>query len=155
MHGLVHILQRKRLRNLFDMKFLIMVCLMSNVMWSQNLDAHRWKERVIIISADEENSKLAEAQLDIFKAETEKCIDRNIVIYKCVANNCEYYEGRQDSKKVKIKKPEKGFKISLIGLDGGEKFNSNKVEKAAVIFNLIDTMPMRRNEIKRRKKKND
>ena len=52
------ILQQMPLQNLRDMKYLIIACLISNVMWSQKLDSHRWNDRVIIISADEINRRI-------------------------------------------------------------------------------------------------
>ena len=56
-------------------------------------------------------------------------------------------------KVVLVNKRLTGFNVVLLGLDGGEKFNSNNVEKANVFFNLIDKMPMRRQEL--RNKRND
>lgn len=137
------------------MKYLIIVCLISNVIWSQNLDSHRWIDRVIIISADEANSKLAEYQFNILKAEKDKLKDRKIVIYKCISNSCVFYNGEEVSKTIKMDMSIKGFETVLVGLDGGEKFKSKKLEKPSVFLDLIDTMPMRRQELKNQKKRND
>lgn len=43
------------------------------------------------------------------------------------------------------------FTIILFGKDGGEKFRSLKPEEAKLIFSIIDQMPMRRQEIARKK----
>ncbi len=137
------------------MKCLIIICLISNVIWSQNLDSHRWNDRVIIISADEANSKLAESQFNVLKAEKDKLKDRKIVIYKCISNNCIFYNGEEASKTIKMDVSIKGFETVLVGLDGGQKFKSKKVENPSVFLNLIDTMPMRRQELKNQKKRND
>ncbi len=137
------------------MKYLIIVCLISNVIWSQNLDSHRWIDRVIIISADEANSKLAEYQFNILKAEKDKLKDRKIVIYQCISNSCVFYNGEEASKTIKMDVSIKGFETVLVGLDGGQKFKSKKVENPSVFLNLIDTMPMRRQELKNQKKRND
>lgn len=134
------------------MKCLIIICLISNVIWSQNLDSHRWNDRVIIISADEANSKLAESQFNILKAEKDKLKDRKIVIYKCISNNCIFYNGEEVSKTIKMDVSIKGFETVLVGLDGRQKFKSKKVENPSVFLNLIDTMPMRRQELKKSKK---
>ena len=42
------------------------------------------------------------------------------------------------------------FNVSLIGLDGTEKFHATEVQKPETFFNLIDAMPMRQAEIKRK-----
>ena len=149
------ILQQMPLQNPSDMKYLIIVCLISNVMWSQKLDSHLWNDRVIIISADETNSKLAESQFNVLQAERDKLKDRKIVIYKCIRDNCIFYNGKEDSKTIKINASIKGFETILIGLDGGQKFKSKKLEKPSTFFNLIETMPMRQQELKNQKKRND
>ena len=40
------------------------------------------------------------------------------------------------------------FTLVLIGRDGGEKFRSYKLVSAKAIFDMVDVMPMRRQEIK-------
>ena len=44
----------------------------------------------------------------------------------------------------------KNFKLLLVGKDGGEKYNSNDPVNINVIYELIDGMPMRKQEIKER-----
>ncbi|TVZ52912.1 DUF4174 domain-containing protein [Dokdonia sp. Hel_I_53] len=41
----------------------------------------------------------------------------------------------------------KGFKVFLVGLDGSVKLESSEVEPAQKFLDLIDSMPMRRNEL--------
>jgi hypothetical protein len=64
-----------------------------------------------------------------------------------------YYDFKNDKKELLIHEKITGFNVVLIGLDGGKKFNSNTVEEANMFFNLIDKMPMRRQEL--RNKRND
>lgn len=40
------------------------------------------------------------------------------------------------------------FTLVLIGRDGGEKFRSYKLVSTKAIFDMVDVMPMRRQEIK-------
>ena len=44
----------------------------------------------------------------------------------------------------------KEFKLLLIGKDGGEKYNSKKPVSINAVIELIDGMPMRKQEIKER-----
>jgi len=44
------------------------------------------------------------------------------------------------------------FMLLLIGRDGGEKFRSYKLVSAKVIFDMVDAMPMRMQEIKNKHK---
>lgn len=62
-----------------------------------------------------------------------------------------FYDWKNTPKMFKTDTTKQGFSIVLIGLDGGEKYKSNTVEKPDVFLNLIDTMPMRRQELRNRK----
>ena len=48
--------------------------------------------------------------------------------------------------------PGNAFTVVLIGKDGGEKFRAGKPTQAEEFFALIDAMPMRRAEMRRKKK---
>ncbi|TBN05404.1 DUF4174 domain-containing protein [Hyunsoonleella flava] len=137
------------------MKYVVIIFLLSNTVWSQNLDAHLWENRVIVISADKANIQKAESQFNLLNKEKEKLIDRRLVIYKCIEKTCVFYDFKQVEKMSKTNKNPEGFSITLIGLDGGKKYKSNQIEQANVFFDLIDKMPMRRQELKNKKGKND
>ena len=130
------------------MKYLILILFISNHVLSQDIKQHKWKERIVIINSDKKNLELAENQLKMFLNEEPKLVYRKIVLYNCIGSDCSLYNWKDKPRIVSNKSLIKGFKIVLIGLDGGVKYKSKKVEKADVIFNLIDSMPMRRQEIK-------
>lgn len=121
-------------------------------MWSQNLDKHQWNERVIMIFADKEHKSLAEQQCELIIKNNEKFLDQRIVLYKCIEDQCTFYDFKDTPKTLASVKDSKGFKIILIGLDGGEKFSSDTFVKPDVIVELIDTMPMRQQELRTREK---
>ncbi|MGC6429924.1 MAG: DUF4174 domain-containing protein [Jejuia sp.] len=130
-----------------------MTILFSNVLGSQNLSVHQWENRIILISADKSHSEMANQQLIVLEKEKVNLIDRKIVIYKCIVDSCEYYNWNTTVKRFQIHKAKKGFNTTLIGLDGGKKYESKSLEAPSVFFNLIDKMPMRRQEL--RNKDND
>lgn len=131
------------------MKYLrILVFIIPTVMWSQNLNKHLWQNRIITITANKANSAKAISQLNALKIDTNKLIERKLIIYLCIDKDCKFYDFKNEIKLVKAKKTSENFRVSLIGLDGGVKFRSNKIEKANVFFNLIDKMPMRQQELK-------
>ncbi|WP_298339660.1 DUF4174 domain-containing protein [uncultured Algibacter sp.] len=133
------------------MKYLVLVFLLSHTIWSQDIDKHLWENRVIVISADKYNETRATDQFNNLKTEKDKLIDRRLVVYKCVEDKCMYYDFKNDAKVVSVDKEITGFNVVLKGLDGGEKFNSDTVQKVNVFFNLIDKMPMRQQELRNRK----
>jgi hypothetical protein len=137
------------------MKYLFVVFLLSNVIWSQNLSSHQWKERVIIIRANDSDSELADLQFNMLVTEKEELVDKKLVVYKCISGQCVFYNGRGQKKLFEVDNTDDGFSTVLIGLDGGKKYMSKKVVKPSVFFNLIDQMPMRRQELRDKEKKDD
>ena len=125
---------------------------------AQQLDQHQWKDRVIIIFAPDSNDLLLQDQLKLFSGKDSEIVDRDLVIYQITPDN-----GSSSHKSVldkvaiqelynqfKIKNDE--FALLLIGKDGGKKFHSNELTAPKVLFNLIDSMPMRQSEMRRKKK---
>ena len=140
------------------LKLCFFILLMSNgILNSQNLDAHTWENRVILLLSDtKENTSLHE-QLEILLKEKEGLQDRKLLIYRVFPNS--YSKGLKngawkDSKTLyrDFKKSTAAFEIVLIGLDGGEKLRQDFVITAKDLFALIDAMPMRVNELRKRKK---
>ena len=134
------------------MKYLIIILLFSNSLWSQNTDEHKWNNRVLIIRGSKTDSILVEQQFKTFSKIQNQITDRKLVLYKCIENNCTFYDWKQKPRILKMEALQSSFEIILIGLDGYEKFKSSKLEESKVIFDLIDQMPMRRQEIKNHKK---
>ena len=50
----------------------------------------------------------------------------------------------------KILNDKEDFEVILIGLDGGIKLQQTEVLKKEALFNIVDAMPMRRNELNRK-----
>lgn len=134
------------------MKYLIIILIFSNSLWSQNTVEHKWNNRVLIIRGSKADSVLVEQQFENFSKIQNQLIDRKLVLYKCIENNCTFYDWKQKPRVLKIESLQSSFEIVLIGLDGYEKFKSYQVEESKVIFDLIDQMPMRRQEVKNHKK---
>jgi len=136
------------------MKFLVLVFLIAHVSMAQNIVDHTWKERVITILADTSEGVLAKKQTQRFLSMEKEMIDRQLVLYSCIDDECTFYDFRNDPKKMKIKTSATFFKTSLYGLDGQIKSESNELVSPLVFFVLIDKMPMRRSEMRKRIKKN-
>lgn len=113
---------------------------------SQNLEDLQWKKRVIVIYAPSFDNKQAQEQRTLLKADLEKFEDYKLSIIEYTSKG-----KREDFGIISIKPTTddiKNFKIVLIGLDGGVKFESNTVQPSQKFFDLINTMPMRRNELR-------
>lgn len=123
----------------------------STIAWSQDIESHQWKERVLILKGGSEDYEWVEKQFNQIRKFEKELLERKLVLYKCVAAKCTYYDFKEKPSSFKIEKPITNFSIELIGLDGGEKFKSKTIESPRTIFDLIDSMPMRRSETKRTK----
>ena len=121
-----------------------------------NLKNFEWKNRVLIIGGDSSKFK---SQLDQINLESNEFTDRDLVIILIEEDNSRIsYDGLKTIKTIdydstlnlRNKYNFKEFKLILIGKDGGEKYNSKKLVSINVIYELIDGMPMRKQEIKER-----
>jgi len=79
-------------------------------------------------------------QLQVLKQDSAGLSERDLVIYT--------YKERSTLHTEYAIKPNQ-FAIILIGKDGGEKFRSLSAVKRETIFSLIDTMPMRKAEMRK------
>ena len=121
-----------------------------------NLNNFEWENRVLIIGGHGSKFKSQLAQIDF---ESKEFIDRDLVVILLEEDNSRIsYDGLKTIKtidydstlNIRNKYNFKNFKLLLIGKDGGEKYNSNDPLNINVIYELIDVMPMRKQEIKER-----
>ena len=97
-------------------------------MESLNLNQYRWQNRIIVTYAsNDQHPKLSKLKQEI---QENSCGFKN--------RNLLHFH---------IADPKENFKIQLIGKDGGIKFEGEN-RSLKQIFDQIDTMPMRRNEMK-------
>ena len=122
-------------------------------MTAQDLEKHLWKHRLLLIFTSELNSAEVEEQLQLLKEAEKDLAERKVKIY--VISEEAYRKGfsSEDQSGEGITRISKPFEIVLIGLDGGAKFRSEQVQPVQTFNDLIDQMPMRRQELKGKNKK--
>jgi hypothetical protein len=103
--------------------------------------------RILICAPDSLNIDFNK-QISIFDNERQGCDERDIIIETYTSDKLSV----SIYKKYNIAPLQ--FTLLLIGKDGYPKFRSKKIVTAQSIFDLIDTMPMRQDEMKAHKKKN-
>ena len=102
------------------------------------LNWYLWKNRIILTFADDEDHP------DLIKLKAEmkendcEILNRNLL----------HFHFSNDGKigNIKIKK-DQSFRILLIGRDGGIKYESKQSVSLIQLFELIDSMPMRQDEM--------
>lgn len=134
--------------------FSFMLCYLS--VSAQDLGHHRWQDRVILLFAERAVDPLLRQQLDSLTQNAGEVTDRDLVIYqffpnegiapggkKLTAGESSAFFGRYDVQR-------RTFTFILVGKDGGEKLRSISFVPLKDLFALIDGMPMRRAEMRKR-----
>ena len=130
----------------------------------QNLKKHKWRNRVLIVKTSDIKSKKYQEQLNEFKNSIEELIDRKFILYQITGDdfvlldykNNELNNSGKISRKLTdtILNEKENFEVILIGLDGGIKLQQTEILMKEDLFNITDSMTMRRNELITNKIKN-
>lgn len=91
----------------------------------------------------------ARAQIKAFEDSIDELEDRLMVIYHVTSEGYRV-QFKQEILPVGNKVSDFDFKVVLIGLDGGIKYESRTFEPAEIYYGLIDRMPMRRAQMRKR-----
>jgi hypothetical protein len=123
---------------------------------SQQLEKHRWEKRLVLILTNDGNDTKIQDQLKEFRANEFGMKERKLLVYQITPD--EYKEGMEEGKWKKTKTVYEQYKmkdaqpeILLLGLDGGVKLRVAEFLSCKKLFAAIDVMPMRRQEINRKK----
>ena len=133
---------------------LILLCL-GAIPPADILSSYQWRYRVIIMKADSAQN-LYHQQKQLFEQNQAALDERDLVIIRLFDDHGLDAERNPLSKKdydflkAKYGAGNKSFRISLIGKDGGLKFAANRIVQPNELFAIIDQMPMRRQEMKRK-----
>ena len=115
-----------------------------SIMNARNLDELRWKERVILIYAPKGAEKQLGRQEALLRLHNVELTERDItqIVVRTPAENPEIVK--------RFKLSGAGFTVLLIGKDGGEKLRSHEIVSPEALCRLIDSMPMRQEEMRER-----
>ena len=131
--------------------FLCLLFINSN---GQSLSDYKWKNRLIVFTGDisEENSQITNTYKEmipelkerklVFLQITEKTVSEMIPHVRRLSVNTKSYDF--------LKEDHPNASVFLIGLDGGIKRATNILFKPEELFQIIDAMPMRASEIRRK-----
>jgi len=111
---------------------------------------YRWENRVIVINGPTE---LVKKQVQVLEVDKPGMDDRDIVLFNLTGQDSSLSPKTDfDVKEIQsfLKLDSKVFQFILIGKDGGVKLRSDKIISLERVFGLIDSMPMRRAEMRRK-----
>ena len=121
-----------------------------------DLSQFQWKNRLLFLFAPKRSHPLFDAlQKSIAIAQAEVA-DRDLVIFECLESGLSRM-GMTDldpqvaqSLRDKFEIPRGQFAVILVGKDGGIKLERQDETRLEDIFALIDSMPMRREEMRQK-----
>lgn len=150
-----------RLRKMKSLKRLMVFFGFINmiVVHSQHLLNHHWENRVLIINVDCLSDRAYEEQLADLQINKESLLERKLIIYQIRGEK--YKKGLEKNKNwLEIKgtglqfiQENFNFALVLIGLDGLIKLKKSEILVCSELFNVIDVMPMRIQEMENLKQK--
>jgi hypothetical protein len=100
-----------------------------------------WKSRVLITFATHADDPALAEQTHTVTAAQAGMAERDLVLLRHI--------GDDDALRRRYGVAGKGFEVLLIGKDGGVKLRSDHPIAAADLFQTVDAMPMRKDELRR------
>jgi hypothetical protein len=121
----------------------------------QAMSGYRWKYRPVVVLGGAGGDAALSEQRRIFAANRAGLAERDIVVIWVTGNNVRAELGpgpgmTATQLRARFGAAETGFRVALIGKDGGTKLSQSSPLSADALFSTIDSMPMRRNEVSRR-----
>lgn len=133
---------------------LIVFIIMTNA-HSQELSSHQWEDRIILLLTDSHSNETFQKQISELQNNASGLIDRQLIVYQMLPEK--YTKGlsnidwKNDRNLYKTyKKTNSKFEFVLIGLDGSVKVQQSDFLACEKLFSIIDAMPMRRSEIRKK-----
>ncbi|MFC1579482.1 DUF4174 domain-containing protein [Thermodesulfobacteriota bacterium] len=120
-----------------------------------DLEEYQWKNRVLIIFTDSEDTPPFNAQMRILGEEKDGLLDRDLIIVEVLEkgnSRCgEIQIAAQAAEKLRkqFQVTPGLFQVLLLGKDGGIKLRRGEPVLAKDLFGIIDSMPMRQQEMRR------
>ena len=113
-----------------------------------SLENYKWKNRLILVFAPDIENDTFREQLSEFENRQEEITQRDLLIFKIYAgSDLESSQVEKFQSEFDVNPDE--FCILLIGKDGTVKMRDNKVVSAETVFDIIDSMPMRQQEMQK------
>lgn len=122
-----------------------------------NLARYRWKNRLLLLFSPSKNDKAYIKQIRDIRENEAEIKDRDLIIFRFFKNSDGYFDNEvipfEDVKRAyrEFQMNEDQFSILLIGKDGGVKMNAQHYMQTDDIFNIIDQMPMRQDEMRKKR----
>jgi hypothetical protein len=122
---------------------------------AQDFSAHKWEHRLVLILTDDTDNEKYNNQVEEMKNQMDGAKERRIVVYHITPEKLKVglSDGgwqKLETEYARYKKTSSQPEIILIGLDGGVKLRAEEFLSNQKLFDTIDAMPMRMQEMRRK-----
>ncbi|MBW4569962.1 MAG: DUF4174 domain-containing protein [Tolypothrix carrinoi HA7290-LM1] len=119
-----------------------------------DLKSYQWKNRLLLVFAPDENNPAYQKQMQLFQGQQADFSERDLLLVEILTEGTSRATGKvideADVTKVRSRfQSPQDFRVILVGKDGTQKRSDSKPVEAKVIFNEIDAMPMRQQEMQK------
>ena len=124
------------------------------LMDAEAMSTYRWKNRPFVVFAPDEGDPRLERQLEVVRLNNREFVARDMVVLAVTGNEVATVLGHGQSLTAEQLRSRYnisggGFRSVLVGKDGSVKLFESEPVSAKRLFELIDSMPMRRQEMRR------
>lgn len=128
-------------------------CTSAQPIESVDLDKYKWKNRVLVLFAASDDDAAYERMKSALDDAQEDVDDRDLVLLEVVGNQCVVEgvvaaEAACSTLRDRFGMSADKYGLMLLGKDGQIKLKGNESTSVHDVFGLIDTMPMRRREMR-------
>jgi hypothetical protein len=121
-----------------------------------DFEPFKWKKRLLLVFAPDSNHPLFESLQREISTHKQAMDDRDLVVFQILGVGTSKRDGTQldphmaASLRERYDVSPKAFSLILVGKDGGVKLRRNDPVDLEEIFRLIDSMPMRQDEMRQK-----
>lgn len=115
---------------------------------AKTIKANRWKKRLLLIVAPSVIDPYFKRQKALLTTVANELRERDFLVIDALTNQLSAVDKHYLMQTIKLKNT--GFAVVLIGKDGGVKRTETKPIDPADLFEMVDKMPMRREEMSRK-----
>ena len=125
-----------------------------------DLNQFQWKNRLLLIFAPDDGHSLLRNLESGIAAHPDEVSDRDLIVFKIIENGQSFMAKTPlnphtaANLRNKFAAPLEQFTCVLVGKDGGVKLRQNDQIRLQDIFELIDAMPMRQEEMRQKTNQN-
>ncbi|MDX5422448.1 MAG: DUF4174 domain-containing protein [Hymenobacteraceae bacterium] len=123
-----------------------------------SLEDYQWKNRLLLVFSPAADNAAYTRQKELIRKAPEGLEERDMLVIELLSADKVHLAGEEqqelkgDALRKRFEVPQDQFAVLLVGKDGTEKYRSQKPVELQQIYNTIDQMPMRREEMRRQNK---